>query len=425
MGTVVYRDATIFDGTGAALSAAGRSSSTATGSRRWWRPRSWSVPDGAEVVELAGRFVIPGLIDSHQHLATPPDRVQAEAWLRRMLYGGVTAIRDMADDLRADRRPHPRLPGRRDPRPGHPLRRPGGRPELLRRPAHLAGLPGRDAGDGALDAGDHRRDRPRDRHRPGPRHACQRAQDLRRPVVRAGRRDHRRGTPAGRARVGARLCLPGAAARRGALGRRRRLTRHAAGLADPGDGGADVQEQDADRPGHDRSRTILGSTRCWPRCSSAAPSSTRPQACGRATRCSARPRTTLPRWPGRRQRPALGGTDGACLRRRRADLRGQRLRDGRGRPVPRAAPGAVLPPRAVRDAGRRGAAIRHPDRCPQRRRRGRPGHARARQARQLRGPRPRPDRRPAQPRQRLVHGQARRPAPPLRLRRRRADDATT
>lgn len=62
------------------------------------------VPDGAtgnlEVVDLAGRFVIPGLIDSHQHIATPPNRPVAEAWLRRQVHGGVTAIRDMADDLR-------------------------------------------------------------------------------------------------------------------------------------------------------------------------------------------------------------------------------------------------------------------------------------------------------------------------------------
>ena len=54
----------------------------------------------AETVDLEGRFVIPGLVDAHQHLATPPDRAQAEAWLRRMLYGGVTSLRDMADDLR-------------------------------------------------------------------------------------------------------------------------------------------------------------------------------------------------------------------------------------------------------------------------------------------------------------------------------------
>ena len=55
----------------------------------------------AKVVELAGRFLMPGLIDAHMHLATPPNRRQAEAVLRRDIYGGVTAVRDMADDLRA------------------------------------------------------------------------------------------------------------------------------------------------------------------------------------------------------------------------------------------------------------------------------------------------------------------------------------
>src|SRR5688500_2513646 len=49
----------------------------------------------ARRVDLSGRFVIPGLIDSHVHLATPPNRGRAEAILRRQLYGGVTAVRDM------------------------------------------------------------------------------------------------------------------------------------------------------------------------------------------------------------------------------------------------------------------------------------------------------------------------------------------
>ncbi len=55
----------------------------------------------AKIIELAGRFMMPGLIDAHVHLATPPNRRQAEAVLRRDVYGGVTAVRDMADDLRA------------------------------------------------------------------------------------------------------------------------------------------------------------------------------------------------------------------------------------------------------------------------------------------------------------------------------------
>lgn len=54
----------------------------------------------ARIVDLRNRYLIPGLIDTHVHLATPPNRRQAEAEMRRNLYGGVTAVRDMADDLR-------------------------------------------------------------------------------------------------------------------------------------------------------------------------------------------------------------------------------------------------------------------------------------------------------------------------------------
>ncbi|WP_410611371.1 amidohydrolase family protein [Amycolatopsis sp. lyj-109] len=55
---------------------------------------------GARVVDVAGRYVIPGLVDSHQNIATPPDRATAEAVLRRQVHSGVTVIRSMADDLR-------------------------------------------------------------------------------------------------------------------------------------------------------------------------------------------------------------------------------------------------------------------------------------------------------------------------------------
>ncbi len=54
----------------------------------------------ARIVDLSGRYMVPGLIDAHQHLATPPDRRAAEALMRRDLYSGITAVRIMADDLR-------------------------------------------------------------------------------------------------------------------------------------------------------------------------------------------------------------------------------------------------------------------------------------------------------------------------------------
>lgn len=55
---------------------------------------------GAKSVDLAGRYLLPGYVDTHQHIATPPDRTDAEARLKRDIYSGITATRDMADDLR-------------------------------------------------------------------------------------------------------------------------------------------------------------------------------------------------------------------------------------------------------------------------------------------------------------------------------------
>jgi imidazolonepropionase-like amidohydrolase len=66
---------------------------------------SRSLPAGTTELALAGRFVLPGLIDTHVHLATDPDgedaRPRAERRLRIALLGGVTTVRDMAGDTRA------------------------------------------------------------------------------------------------------------------------------------------------------------------------------------------------------------------------------------------------------------------------------------------------------------------------------------
>ncbi|MER7841609.1 amidohydrolase family protein [Streptomyces sp. NPDC096040] len=102
-GTVtVYRGATLFDGTGdrprpnSTIVTDGARIHTVTGDGDPLPPLAADAPR----VDLDGRFVVPGLIDTHQHLATPPDRPVAEAVLRRLVYSGVTTIRDMADDLR-------------------------------------------------------------------------------------------------------------------------------------------------------------------------------------------------------------------------------------------------------------------------------------------------------------------------------------
>lgn len=54
----------------------------------------------ARVHDMQGMYVVPGLVDSHVHYATNPDRRYAEAELMRNVYGGVTGVRDMAGDAR-------------------------------------------------------------------------------------------------------------------------------------------------------------------------------------------------------------------------------------------------------------------------------------------------------------------------------------
>jgi len=100
---VVYRHATLIDGTGA---PARRDVAVVTRGERIEAVVADSALtpqqlEGARSVDLSGRYLLPGLIDSHQHLATPPNRARAEALMRRDLYSGVTATRIMADDLRS------------------------------------------------------------------------------------------------------------------------------------------------------------------------------------------------------------------------------------------------------------------------------------------------------------------------------------
>ena len=100
---IVYRHANLIDGTGAPARA---DMAVVTDGERI----AAVVPDrdlksdhlqGVEEVDLTGRFLLPGFIDTHVHLATQPNRPQAEAQLRRLIYSGVTAVRDMAGDVRS------------------------------------------------------------------------------------------------------------------------------------------------------------------------------------------------------------------------------------------------------------------------------------------------------------------------------------
>lgn len=59
-----------------------------------------AIPRGTVVRSLAGKTVIPGLIDAHVHVATDPSGRDANAFaqLEAALQGGVTSVRDMAGD---------------------------------------------------------------------------------------------------------------------------------------------------------------------------------------------------------------------------------------------------------------------------------------------------------------------------------------
>jgi len=58
-----------------------------------------SAPRDAIVINLGGGWVVPGLVDAHVHL-TASDARTTDAELHRLLFGGVTAVRDMAGDAR-------------------------------------------------------------------------------------------------------------------------------------------------------------------------------------------------------------------------------------------------------------------------------------------------------------------------------------
>ncbi len=97
----VYRGAQLIDGTGAAAKP-GMDIVVEGEQVRAIVPDSAANnhAKGTLVVDVHGLYAIPGLIDSHVHLATSPNRRYAEALLRRDVYSGVTAVRDMAGDAR-------------------------------------------------------------------------------------------------------------------------------------------------------------------------------------------------------------------------------------------------------------------------------------------------------------------------------------
>jgi imidazolonepropionase-like amidohydrolase len=91
-----YTNVTLIDGTGAQPRP--HMSITITGERI--DSVGPAVPPGKDVIDMNGATAIPGLINTHVHLATAPGLGYAQAILRRDLYAGITAVRDMAGDTR-------------------------------------------------------------------------------------------------------------------------------------------------------------------------------------------------------------------------------------------------------------------------------------------------------------------------------------
>src|SRR5262245_20915769 len=99
--TTIYRHATIADAT----SPAARSNMTLVVQGAIIAEVS---PDNAvktncpraKTVDLAGQYVMPGLVDTHVHLATEGDEKLGKALLELDIMGGITTVRDMAGDTR-------------------------------------------------------------------------------------------------------------------------------------------------------------------------------------------------------------------------------------------------------------------------------------------------------------------------------------
>jgi imidazolonepropionase-like amidohydrolase len=97
---IAFTNATLIDGTGAPPAVRQTILVNRGVIEDVFEAGSRSLPAGARVVDLTGKFVIPGLIDAHVHVATDPSGPDADAaaTLRLALLGGLTSVRDMAGD---------------------------------------------------------------------------------------------------------------------------------------------------------------------------------------------------------------------------------------------------------------------------------------------------------------------------------------
>ena len=98
----LYRGVNIIDGTGAELQENMSILIEDTIIKSIFAPGQ-VLPSGPNIkhIDSQGWYALPGLIDTHVHMATLPNDKIAQALLRRQVYSGVTSVRDMAGDGRA------------------------------------------------------------------------------------------------------------------------------------------------------------------------------------------------------------------------------------------------------------------------------------------------------------------------------------
>jgi imidazolonepropionase-like amidohydrolase len=89
---IVIEGGTLIDGTGASALSGTRILIEDGRIQEIGQRGDLSIPAGARVIEAAGKYIIPGLIDSHVHYDMP--------WLHRLyLANGVTTVRDLGGSI--------------------------------------------------------------------------------------------------------------------------------------------------------------------------------------------------------------------------------------------------------------------------------------------------------------------------------------
>jgi len=99
--TVALTHAALIDGTGSAVQADSTVLIRNGRIAAVYPSASQPVPAGARVEDLTGKWIIPGLIDAHVHIATGSgDLARYKDLLTKLLLNGVTGVREMAGDAR-------------------------------------------------------------------------------------------------------------------------------------------------------------------------------------------------------------------------------------------------------------------------------------------------------------------------------------